>query len=1358
VRSVKVFVLAFLVAASVMGGLFADGVKNPEPGVLWLDTFDTLTLEPARHKGWWGGDPPSASLTIRDSVLTIREIGKRNYGSAQRYIPYSFKEGDKLAPYLQLRFLKGPGVIGIGNASTGGQHFSKAVMGPGLYTIDLRRTTLWPSRKGKSGVFGLSLVTFGPRGNKPGPETRLDWVRVTGKSEDMIEVNLKDAQKEGVAGHGAISVGDKLEITLLTSGKYESVIFHFFDAKTRKPVMLDGKTSFIAATDPDRRGAAWQCDISVTDKSDTTFKTRYIRKGQLKEGMEQVHVVAECKGGPYSRLMGYMPYGFDLTPATGGGPGIAAAIPLEKLLHGKVLFESNFNKGQTKGWRIVAGDKWVALRDRFGDLSDSKGPEGHGNWAAAGEQWWEDYEFEAEMSEEMDGAGSVFLAVRFQNPMNYYALEWDTKGKDSLRLVRCKDGRRYTLTEATGIDLSKFPFTIAVAINGDLLTGSLNGKPMLNAYVGDHDKGPAAIGEIGRKVLVDNVKITRIVSKKTRSTFHRNLTLTYGIKPRYFLRDTGAMKIPFILENKGKEAFEKAVIDIQFIESEEKDPIDGAQLAAPIHRVFDTIAPGSSVEIVLNLDTRKIRAGEYMIKSTLSLPRDGVSNTEIIPFGIARNWNPERFNYFTWGQPREEDDIKDYIAHGHTMGISGYRAQLLDWQHNGAAVPKDKLPSRIGPAAKGGPFHWLDLCLKYGMVSGTNLQAWGGSFWPGDIYGKNGQDKKLRIMQPFNQKFREFSLNFTESHVRELAQYPAFRILNINTETEFHNHADYSALGLARLKKDTGLDAPPKGCDSFAGFRHTEMPGLVKDGIIEDTHPVLKYYRWFWQQGEGWNTLAVEMGKRAKKAKPSLLVYHDPAARMPYFRDRHDGIDGWDWTYTNPNAGTLPYKIDVLRAIRDTEKSTVCNYVQVLWKRLVIGDRNLCPSTSIIRLGLLLSSSRPVTAVGHWNTNWMRDPAHLDRWDGVRRLQEEFWKPVGPVLTNLKMASKRDIAFVVSHTNEIFAAKHRGLWQKEGALAGWHEAFMRNGLSVDILLEKDVTEGKLANYKVAFLPMLEITSRSVQEGLIKYARAGGKIVADNNLGFSLPNVTTLKTDLNHLTYPNWAWMRVRNEGQGIRAPERIKKMWETVAEIKKVFAAQCKEVAQPSDPWLTTTGREFEGVPYVYAVNDKRSAGAVGKRFGTILEVGEPLTASLSAPAKDVAAVYDLVTHRKVAVTRKGDRITWQKDYAPASATVFALLPQEIGSLRVSLAPDVKRGGSFELQVNILDVKGKPVRGVLPIRFTLRDSQGMENEYSDTFAVKNGTFTKQGNIALNDLSGTWSAKIDDLASGLSKTIYFKVTK
>ena len=1329
----------------------AQLVRSPRSGVLWEESFDQLELHENRHDGWGNlKEPPGASLTVKNGILTLRETSDRSYWSIQRYVPYDLRENG--APYLHLCLAEGAGKAAIGNASTGGMGFVDGMFGPGLFSVDLRCCK--GLSRTKPGAYALSFMVFGPRDRTPGPEVRIDWIRTDSSPSDLVEVTLEDEQKEGEAGFGYVSIGDRLRFDLNTSEQVDAVSFRILVGRTGKPLNIDRRIEFPGVTDPDAKGRVWSASVPVTRASDTTFKTWYEKKGKIVSGCGRTHVVARVKGGAHARLLGRMPYGFDLT-AKAVSPQTVA-----ELLAGKELLNTNFDTPAPDGWRPVAGENWVRLRGRFGDLSDSPGPENLGVWATNGEAWWDDYRFTAEMAEELDGAGSVFLAVRFQDPANYYALEWQASRKDTLRLVRCKDGNRYTIGESEGHTLNTFPFTLAVAVSGDFLAGYLNGQQVVTGFAGDFEKGGIALGEMGRKVLVDNVHVERLVTRTKRSRFFRDFHFDYALKPRYFLRDTGPLEFPFSVRNTGDAPFERAHVRIEFGDVFDNPVHEGAD-AAPyfplVAREIDTLAPGQEMTVHFSIDTRLLKAGEYLLKTQASVPREGLVRDEVVRIGIARNWNPERFNYFTWGLPRTEEALEDYAEHGHTMGIAGGRATPLDWEHGGNPVPESARPERSGPKTEKSSFHQFDLCLKYGILGGTNLQSNHGNFFPPEVYGVNriGKDEKpTRLPLPYAPAFHDFSVNFARTHAKQYGAYPAYRLMNINTETENHNQPDFSPLGLKRVREEFGADIP-EGCENMYAFPHTKMPGLADNGVIDDDHPVLRFYRWFWLKGEGFNALAIDMCKAVNEENPDILVFHDPAERMPFVRDRHDGIDPWDWTYTTPNPLTLPFKIEAIRGFAEPGNDHIVNYVQVLWKRWTAGAVDLCPSAAVIRLGLLHSSSRPVYAVGHWNTGWMTRTQNRDRWEAVENLYQTFWKPLGPVLTNLKEDAPREVAFLVSHTNQLFAETFRGTWRVESALSAWHEAFLRAGLPVDVMYEETVAEGGLKRYKALFIPFGEVISRSAHEQIVAFAEAGGRVVADHNLGYTVPNVVSVRNDMDHMVWPQWGWYRLRH-GDGVTAAQRVEHMWAAVEEISTLFSEECSRIPTADDPWLVVNERRWRGTRYIYAVNDKRSAGWVGKRWQAILEQGEPLHAGIKAPAGQVAAVYDLTAQREVNTASIGGNLVWEDDFAPASAKLYALLPQRVERLELVVPETAERGKPFTIVARVLDKSGACVQGLVPIRLTLRDGQGARSEYSDTFAAKDGVVTVNGWIALNDTGGTWSVKVRELATGGVARAHFRV--
>lgn len=122
------------------------------------------------------------------------------------------------------------------------------------------------------------------------------------------------------------------------------------------------------------------------------------------------------------------------------------------------------------------------------------------------------------------------------------------------------------------------------------------------------------------------------------------------MKPKYFLRDTGKMSIPFVISNSSDKPFRQIHVSISLVEySDDHKPslTSGQTFFKTVNETIAKLEPQKTKTINFELDTRLLKPSEYQFKTQVSLPREGLVRDEVITIGIARNWNPERFNYFT---------------------------------------------------------------------------------------------------------------------------------------------------------------------------------------------------------------------------------------------------------------------------------------------------------------------------------------------------------------------------------------------------------------------------------------------------------------------------------------------------------------------------------------------------------------------------------------------------------------------------------------------------------------------------------------------------------------------------------------
>ncbi len=289
-----------------IGSACADVTLVRKDGVLFVEEFDNVNTGTDRGKAWSVGDPPVVEMKGVDGVAVLREVGSKSYAKTQRYLPFDLTEPGY--PYLHIEMGEGKGPMSFANQSTGGQNFPFRVKGPGLYTVDRRQTRRLPQLK--KGRFAFTVYVFGPKGDKPGPESRLERIRAVSSPANHIVAELLDKQAEDQPGHGVASVGDVIKLKLELSEPADAVSFGFEQCRTNKPIKLSGKTAFEA--DKQQGGAVWTVELPLDETSDRSFKTVVEKAdGTSAAGLGRVNVVAEVTGGPYKRIIGYVPFGFD---------------------------------------------------------------------------------------------------------------------------------------------------------------------------------------------------------------------------------------------------------------------------------------------------------------------------------------------------------------------------------------------------------------------------------------------------------------------------------------------------------------------------------------------------------------------------------------------------------------------------------------------------------------------------------------------------------------------------------------------------------------------------------------------------------------------------------------------------------------------------------------------------------------------------------------------------------------------------------------------------------------------------------------------------------------------------------------
>ena len=120
-------------------------------------------------------------------------------------------------------------------------------------------------------------------------------------------------------------------------------------------------------------------------------------------------------------------------------------------------------------------------------------------------------------------------------------------------------------------------------------------------------------------------------------------------------------------------------------------------------------------------------------------------------------------------------------------------------------------------------------------------------------------------------------------------------------------------------------------------MNYSRLADFPATRIIPDDHPLLRFYQWFWKEGDGWNTLHSQVHRGLKSAgRTDLWTFFDPAVRVPSVWGSGGEVDVISqWTYSYPDPIKIGQATDELLAMADGAASgqKVMKMTQIIWYR-----------------------------------------------------------------------------------------------------------------------------------------------------------------------------------------------------------------------------------------------------------------------------------------------------------------------------------------------------------------------------------------------------------------------------------------
>jgi len=306
--------------------------------------------------------------------------------------------------------------------------------------------------------------------------------------------------------------------------------------------------------------------------------------------------------------------------------------------------------------------------------------------------------------------------------------------------------------------------------------------------------------------------------------------------------------------------------------------------------------------------------------------------------------------------------------------------------------------------------------------------------------------------------------------------------------------------------------------------------------------------------------------------------------------------------------------------------------------------------------------------------------------------------------------------------------------------------------------EETILRDGLDDVKVLYAPECIFLTPAVVAKIKEFQTKGGILMADNRLLKALK--ADVEVPLVSFSPPpasdhTWAVdaMEAAREGdeRTRRGTLRAKaKMLAQVKEVRNALKSRYVSPVDSSSPEIVVYGRNWNGVDYLFAINDHRTFGDYVGPWGLTMEKGLPQEGDVSiVDDGSVKAVYELSRGGETAFSRVDGRIKVPVRYSTNDGRIFAFLKDCIASVKVDAPRAVHPGKPVRVTFTAVGASGRPVEALLPAEIRLYDASGRELDGAGWVCLQGGSCTVDILTNIDDAAGDYRLVCRDRASGLS---------
>jgi len=732
-------------------------------------------------------------------------------------------------------------------------------------------------------------------------------------------------------------------------------------------------------------------------------------------------------------------------------------------------------------------------------------------------------------------------------------------------------------------------------------------------------------------------------------------------------------------------------------------PVTGARVRLAIDGHFQrtvplpALKPGKETMVELPVDLSLLRVGPHRIEAKI-IPAGGSAGTASFPLYVGPFKHGDRMPLVAWMSFDDFATAKDFADHGVTASYTYTR-------------------------------RGLDICTQLGMDGGMRLftskfRRYG---HPEDLVLFKGELKGIWWQAP---AYREFALKEARKWAAKWKDNPAFVHFNINTEQG--SQINTSKYALEFYRKALGFDMPEFNINAsiHPPALSVNWPKRIegaypKDGIVEPANKWWRFFKWYWEEGSGVNTLNDAIAREAKRINPNLSTLQEPALRWPPVFNYHDMDVLQEWVYVPDPKAMLPVLERLQAACRG--KAVYSGMAQLLFKRNMAAPFDSAVNPDIYREALWIAVSRPVKLITIWGWHLVRGKDddkkkhnNPETYEEIKHFAEGVLAPYGPFLRALDNRPRK-VAYLWSLASDLFR-KERFYFE----ISRTSKRLASAGILADTLYDDAVSQDDaLDGYEVLILAHTYAIPRPVYDKVVAFVKRGGLVIADEEMGFALPKVTVVP---------------------GLEA-ERVKEIL-----LKRgLMEVEC------DTPDVVFNLRRHGGTNCLIVVNDKRESGPLFGEYGLVKEKGVAQAASFRVKKSFGRFIYDLTASRPPAAENAGDAWRIRLDLPPCGGRIVAFYQRAVGRLTVEPAcTSVKRGSHLRASVRLEDRSGKRFSGLVPVLVEIRRPDGSRSDLSHAAAMRDGVVELDIPVAFDDPTGVWALSARELATGQTARSEFDV--